>query len=159
MRPTGPVDKGEPATAPPPRVVYQEPFFYPSSKRAQPVVVLLDMRPSPLPLASSSMDNGNMIAKRHKTRKRDVYYVRLKDGTRSYIATWKEDRRLTVTDPLATKPRTVEKEAATFDLACRMKAEGEAAERKRQGKPSQNVVERLGQWMMAFKYFEYRGRQ
>lgn len=98
-------------------------------------------------------------AKRRTTRKRGVYYVQDKTGTRTYIATWKEERPLTTLDPLATKPRTVEKEAPTFELACLLKAEGEAAERERRSRPSRSFVERLGEMMMAFKYFEYRGRQ
>ena len=96
---------------------------------------------------------------RHRTRKRGVYWVKGEDGTRSYIATWAEARSLNVTDPLATKPRRVEKEAATFDLACLYQAEGRAAERQRQGKPVQSSVERLGQQMLAFQYFVNRGRR
>ena len=98
-------------------------------------------------------------AKRHKTRKRGVYYVQDEDGTRTYFATWKEERPLTTTNPLATKPRTIEKEAPTLELACLLKAEGEAAERERRSNPPRSFVERLGEMMMAFKYFEYRGRR
>ena len=58
-----------------------------------------------------------MIARRHRTRKRGVYYVNNDDGTRTYIATWKEGRPLDASDPLATRRRTVKKEAASFDLA------------------------------------------
>jgi hypothetical protein len=113
----------------------------------------------PLVLGHCSMDNEHMVAKRHRTRKRGVYFIRHEDGTRSYIATWREERPLDVTNPLATRPRTIEREAATFNMACRLKVEGEAAERKRQGKPSQSPARRLGQRMMALKYFEYRSRR
>jgi hypothetical protein len=100
-----------------------------------------------------------MVGKRHKTGKRGIYYVKNEDGTRTYVATWKEERPLNPSDPLATKRRTVEKEAATFDLACLLKAEGEASERKRQGKPPQRFVDQLGQRMMASNYFAWRSRR
>ena len=100
-----------------------------------------------------------MRPRRHRTRKRGVYYVDNEDGTHTYIATWKEGRPLNASDPLATKRRTVEKEAATFDLACLLKAEGEADERKRQGKPPQRFVNQLGQRMMAANYFAWRSRR
>ncbi len=90
--------------------------------------------------------------------KRGVYYVKNKDGTRTYIAEWKEARSLNASDPLATKRRTVRKEAPTFDLACLLKAEGEANERKRQGKPERSV-DQLGQRLMAASYFAWRSRR
>ena len=100
-----------------------------------------------------------MIARRHRTRKRGVYYVDNEDGTRTYIATWKEAPPLDASNPLATKRRTVKKEAASFDLACLLKAEGEANERKRQGKPPERLVDQLGQRLMAASYFAWRSRR
>lgn len=100
-----------------------------------------------------------MSAKRHRTRKRGIYFIDHDDGTRSFLATWKEERPINIADPLTTRPVVVEREAATFDLACLLKAEGEAAERKRRGEESASFVQRLGERMMAAKYFEYRGRQ
>ena len=94
-----------------------------------------------------------MSARRHRTQRRGVYPTEGEDGTRSYIATWKEQKPVRIADPLTTKRRRVEKRTTTFDEACRLKAEGEAAERKRQ--PSQSFVERLGERMMAAKWFEY----
>lgn len=99
-----------------------------------------------------------MRSRRHRTRKRGVYYVKNDDGTRTYIATWKEAPRLNASDPLATKRRTVKKEAPTFDLACLLQAEGEANERERQGKP-QRPVDDLGQRLMAASYFAWRSRR
>jgi hypothetical protein len=60
---------------------------------------------------------------------------------------------------LAAKRRTAKKEAATFELACLLKAEGETNERKRQGKPPQRFVDQLGQRMMAANYFAWRSRR
>lgn len=100
-----------------------------------------------------------MVTKRRRTKQRGVYSIKHEDGTRTYIATWKEERPLNVTDPLATFTRTVEEEAATFDQACLLQAEGEAAERRRQGRPPEGIIERLGNRMMAMKFFEYRGRR
>ena len=94
-------------------------------------------------------------AKRHKTTKRGIYYFESEDGTRSYIATWKEELPLSITDPLTTKRRTVEKQASTFERAARLKAEGEAIERKRRREPSQSFAEQLGERVMAAKWFEY----
>ena len=98
-------------------------------------------------------------AKRHATAKRGLYYVESEDGTRSYIATWKEELPLTMVDPLTTKRRTVEKQASTFEEAARLKAEGEAAERKRRREPSQRFVEQLAERVMAAKWFEYSVRR
>lgn len=106
------------------------------------------------------MDNWHMIAKRHRTKKRGVYYVEREDGTRSYIATWKESVPLNVTDPLTTTRGRVERYAATFDDACRLKAEGETAERKRRSRGFfTRPGERMGERFMALKWFEYRGRR
>lgn len=93
--------------------------------------------------------------RRHKTKQRGVYYVEHEDGTRSYVATWKVEPSLNILDPLAMKPGTVEKRAATFDEACRLKAEGEAAERKRRHQRSQGPARQLAERMMAVKWFEY----
>ena len=100
-----------------------------------------------------------MIARRRRTRKRGVYYIEHEDGTRTYIATWKEAQPLTASNPFATKRKTVEKEAGSFDLACLLKAEGEANERKRQGKPPERLVDQLGERMMAASYFAWRSRR
>ena len=100
-----------------------------------------------------------MLTRRRRTRKRGIYYVDNEDGTRTYIATWKEARPLNASDPLATRRRTVKKEAESFDLACLLKAEGEANERKRQGKPPERFVSQLGQRMMAANYFAWRSRR
>lgn len=99
------------------------------------------------------------MARGRRTRKRGVYSVTHDDGTRSYIATWKEGRPADIFDPLSTRRRTVEMEAATFDQACLLQAEGVAAEQERLGKPTQSFAEKLGEWVMAMKYFEYRGRR
>lgn len=99
------------------------------------------------------------VRARHRTRKKGIYWVASQDGTRTYIATWKEARPLTATNPMATKSRVVEKEAATFDRACLLQAEGQANERKRRGGESQRLSERLGEQMLAFQYFVNRGRR
>ena len=99
-----------------------------------------------------------VVRVRHRTRKKGIYWVASEDGTRTYLATWKAARPLTATNPMATKPQRVEKEAATFDLACLLQAEGQANERKRRGE-SQRVSERLGEQMLAFQYFVNRGRR
>lgn len=100
-----------------------------------------------------------MRTKRHRTKQRGVYYVDHDDGSRSYIATWKEQRPINVVDPSPSRRRTVEKQAATFEGACLLQAEGEAAEMGRHGTPPQSWVDRLAERMMALKFFEYRGRQ
>ena len=94
-----------------------------------------------------------MRARRHKTKKKGVYYVEGADGTRSYVATWRHEVPLNIADPLTTRRRKIEKRASTFDEACRLKAEGEASERQR--RPSQGPAERLGERIMALKWFEY----
>ncbi len=94
-------------------------------------------------------------AKRQMTTKRGIYFVESEDGTRSYIATWKEELPLSIFDPLTTKRRTIEKQASTFERALRLKAEGEAAERKRRREPSQGFAEQLGERVMAAKWLEY----
>ena len=93
--------------------------------------------------------------KRHRTKKRGVYFVEDEDGTRSYIATWEIERPLQITDPSAMMRRTVEKPATTFEEACRLQAEGEAAERVRHGRTARSPAQRLGERIMAGKWFEY----
>lgn len=92
-------------------------------------------------------------ARRHRTRQRGVYFVEHEDGTRSYIATWKEERPIRITDPLTTRRVTVEKRASTFDEACRLRAEAEVAGRNRQ--PPRGRIEQLAERVMAAKWFEY----
>lgn len=100
-----------------------------------------------------------MAATRHKTGKAGIYYLDRKDGTRTYIATWEEDRPLRPTDPLATSRRTVARRAETFDDACRLQAAGEAAERTRQQTPSHSLADRIAERFMAMKWFEWRSRR
>ncbi len=101
-----------------------------------------------------------MRARRHRTKMRGVHYVTAEDGTRSYIATWKESWPVDATDPLSARRRRVEREAATFDEACRLKAEGEAAERERRSRGfSSRPGERMSARFLALKWFEYRGRR
>ena len=100
-----------------------------------------------------------MAATRQRTDKAGIYYVDRKDGTRTYIATWKEERPIKPTDPLATAPRTVARRAATFEEACKLQAEGEAAERARDRKPPQSLVERRAERVAALKFFEWRMRR
>ena len=95
-----------------------------------------------------------MSAKRHKTGQRGVYYFEHEDGTRTYIATWMEREPLSITDPLTTRRRMVEKRASTFDEACRLRAKGEAAGRKDKSS-RRGFIEGLGERMMAAKWFEY----
>jgi hypothetical protein len=90
---------------------------------------------------------------RHETGTPGISYVEAADGTRTYIATWMEERPLDIADPLTTRRRMVERRAATFEEARRLKAEGEAAEREG-GRP-QSPVKRLAERTMAAKWFEY----
>lgn len=91
---------------------------------------------------------------RRRTSVRGIYSVESEDGTRSYVATWTKRQPLDITDPLTTTRRTVvEKRAATFDEACRLKAEGEVAERRRD--PQQGRAQNLAERVMAAKWFEY----
>lgn len=99
------------------------------------------------------MRKHDVSARRHRTKQRGVYFIEHEDGTRSYIATWKEERPLRITDPLTTRRITVEKRVATFDEACRLKAEAEVAEQNRQ--PQRGRIEQLAERMMAAKWFEY----
>ena len=88
-----------------------------------------------------------------KTQKKGVYSVTEGDGTTSYIATWKVKRPLNIMDPLSWVAKTVTKEAATFEEACRLQAEGEAAERVAalERSPETSLAER----MMAAGWFRY----
>ena len=94
-----------------------------------------------------------MSTKRHRTTKRGVYFVVDEDGSRSYVATWREARPVDITDPFGIRRRRIEKSAATFEEACRLKAQGEATERKR--RRLQSKAEGLGERLMAAKWFEY----
>lgn len=100
-----------------------------------------------------------MAATRHETEKPGVYYVDRKDGTRVYIATWETQRPLRVTDPLASASRTVARRAATFAEACKLQAEGEAAERARERGEPQSLAERMAERVAALKFFEWRMRR
>ena len=100
-----------------------------------------------------------MAATRHKTKKPGIYYLDRKDGSRTFIATWREQRPIKSTDPLATAPRTVARRAATFEEACKLQAEGEAAERERDRTPPQSLVERMAERVAALKFFEWRMRR
>ncbi len=90
-----------------------------------------------------------------KTDKEGIFFVEHKDGTRSYIATWDEQRPVNIADPLTTRRRSVERLAPTFDAACRLQAKGEATERKRQRTHPQSRPQRVGERLMAGKWFEY----
>jgi hypothetical protein len=97
-----------------------------------------------------------MAVTRHHTDKPGIYYLDGEDGRRTYLATWKVERSLAPTDPLATQQRTVARRAPTFAEACRLQAEGEAAERTRRRTARENIVQRLTGRLMAAKWFEYR---
>lgn len=90
-----------------------------------------------------------------KTEKEGIYSIDHEDGTRSYIATWDEQQPISITDPLTTKRAWIERRAETFEEACRLQAQGEDAERKRQRKHPQSRPQRLGERLMAAKWFEY----
>ena len=100
-----------------------------------------------------------MAAIRHKTDKPGIFYLDREDGSRTYIATWREQRPITPTDPLATTPRTVARRAPTFAEACRLQAEGEAAARTREHAPPQSLVARLAERVAALRFFEWRMRR
>lgn len=100
-----------------------------------------------------------MATTRHATDKPGIFYFDRKDGTRTFIATWEVRRPLRVTDPLTTASRTVAKRARTFEEACRLQAEGEAAERTRDREEPQSLAERMAERVAAFKYFEWRMRR
>ncbi len=91
----------------------------------------------------------------HKTDKAGIVTVEQRDGTRSYIATWDEQQPINIADPLTTRRRSVERHASTFEAACRLQARGERAERKRQRSHPQSRPQRLGERLMAGKWFEY----
>lgn len=90
-----------------------------------------------------------------KTDKAGIVSVDRDDGTRSYVATWDECQPIDIADPLTTRRRSVERHAPTFEAACRLQAKGEAAERKRQRTHPQSRPQRLGERLMAGKWFEY----
>ncbi|MDH3248234.1 MAG: hypothetical protein OEQ47_04700 [Acidimicrobiia bacterium] len=90
-----------------------------------------------------------------KTEKEGNYSLDHEDGTRSYIATWDEHQPISITDRLTTKCGWIERHAETFEEACRLQAQGEEAERKRQRKHPQSRPQRLGERLMAAKWFEY----
>lgn len=100
-----------------------------------------------------------MATTRHATDKPGIYYLDRNDGTRTFIATWEVQRPLRVTDPLTTKSRTVARRAKTFDEACRLQAEGEAAERARDRGEPQSLAERMAERVAALKFFEWRMRR
>lgn len=90
-----------------------------------------------------------------KTDKQGVLSVEQADGTRSFVATWDEQQPIDITDPLTTRRRSVEAHAPTFEAACGLQARGERAERKRQRTHPQSRPQRLGERLMAGKWFEY----
>ena len=94
-----------------------------------------------------------------KTEKEGIYSIDHEGGTRSYIATWDEHKPISITDPLTTKRARIERHAETFEEACRLQAQGEEAERKRQRRHPQSRPQRLGERLMAAKWFEYWGRR
>ncbi len=100
-----------------------------------------------------------MAATRHKTDKPGIFYLDRKDGSRTYIATWDVQRPLRVTDPLTTASRTVARRAKTFEEACRIQADGEAAERARDRGEPQSLAERMAERVAALKFFEWRMRR
>jgi hypothetical protein len=95
--------------------------------------------------------------RRHKTEVRGISYIVHDDGSRTYIARWKEARRLIITNPLTMRRRTIRRRAATFEEACRLKAAGEAAARKSRRPPS--AAEEAAERVMAAEWFEYWVRQ
>ena len=90
-----------------------------------------------------------------KTEKDGIFSIDHEGGTRSYIATWDEQQPINIADPLTTRRRSVERPASTFEAACRLQARGEEAERKRQRTHPQSRPQRLGERLMAGKWFEY----
>lgn len=78
--------------------------------------------------------------KRHKSRKPGIYYTELGDGTRSYIATWKVEEPVDFANRFNKKRKTIEKRAKSFDEACLLKTDGEAAEKKRRSQPSESYI-------------------
>ena len=90
-----------------------------------------------------------------KTGKEGIFSIDHQDGTSSYIATWDEQRPIDVADPFTTRRRSVERSASTFEAACHLQAQGEAAERRRQLTYPQSRPQRLGERLMAGKWFEY----
>ena len=90
-----------------------------------------------------------------RTDRDGVISVEQADGTRSFVATWDEQQPIDITDPLTTRRKTVERQASTFEAALRLQARGEEAERKRQRTNPQSRPQRLGERLMAGKWFEY----
>ena len=90
-----------------------------------------------------------------KTEKAGILAVDHHDGARSYIATWDEQQPINIADPLTTRRRSIERPAPTFEAACRLQARGEEAERKRQRRNPGSRPQRLGERLMAGKWFEY----
>ena len=91
----------------------------------------------------------------HRTDKQGVFSVEHADGTRSFVATWDEQQPIDITDPLTTRPRSVERHASTFEAACHLQARGQEAERKRRRTHPESRPQRLGEGLMAGKWFEY----
>lgn len=92
--------------------------------------------------------------RRRKTGTPGVFSITHDDGTKTYVARWKVARRLSITDPLTMRRRTVERRAASFEDACRLRAEGVAAERERRP-ADRSPAESLGERLMAAEWFEY----
>ena len=97
-------------------------------------------------------------ATRRRTQQRGVYQVEHEDGSFTYVATWKEEGPVSTLRPFRMRTR-VEKETATFEEACLLRAEARTAERERRASARQKSVEQLGERIMSAKWFEYRGRQ
>ena len=90
-----------------------------------------------------------------KTDRDGILSIDHEDGTRSYIATWDEQQPINIADPLTTRRTTIERAASTFEEACRLQEKGEEKERKRQRTHPQSGPQRLGERLMAGKWFEY----
>lgn len=90
-----------------------------------------------------------------KTEKEGIFSVEHEDGSHSYLATWDEHQPINITDPLTTRRIRIERSASTFEEACRLQARGQEAERTRQRTYPQSRPQRLGERLMAARWFEY----